>query len=492
MLARSILHAQWTWRAALKRTGEVLRQEGVKSLWFKILGETVYRRAILMERPLDQPNVRLAARLPVAIDLLRTSEVDEYANFRPDTDPSETRRRLEAGPLCFVARHEGRIVHACWAATGRAWVEYLAGEILLASDEVFHYDSFTAPSFRGRNIAAVRVIEAARYFRQAGYRRLVAIVVPENTSAFRSLEKAGYRRVGVIGYVKIGPWRWNLCRVHRRSRPQGEFASGPRSPAYWNDVLGVTKRGRPLDEWRSYMQRVYRRLVQNWFQDYRAGYSLKTDLFEEAISPYHLLPDLGSDNVGIDYSPAVVQMARERLTTAGNRHLFVVGDVRRIPLQSGTISRILSGSSLDHFPDKADIATSMAELARVLVCGGTLVITFDNPHNPIVWLRNHLPFAWLKRLHLVPYYVGATYDRIEARTRLEALGFTVTDATAVAHAPRLPAIWLAAVAQRLGRTGLRTLVAHILDGFETLEHWPTRYRTGYYLAFRAEKHFDGH
>jgi GNAT superfamily N-acetyltransferase len=221
MLARASRQRRWTWRAVLQQGRQVLRDEGVQSLWFKILGQTVYRRVVLMECRLDQPLGHETARLPVVIDRLRRSEIHEYATFRPDADPSETHRRLEAGHLCFVARHEGQIVHACWAATGRAWVDYLACEIPLAGDEVYQYDSFTAPAFRGHNLAAARVIEAARYFRHASYRRLIAVVVPGNASAFRPLEKAGYRPFGLIGSVRIGRWRRNFCRVNRNSLPPG-------------------------------------------------------------------------------------------------------------------------------------------------------------------------------------------------------------------------------------------------------------------------------
>jgi ubiquinone/menaquinone biosynthesis C-methylase UbiE len=127
---------------------------------------------------------------------------------------------------------------------------------------------------------------------------------------------------------------------------------------------------------------------------------MKTDLFEEAITSRHLLPALGPGSVGLECSPATVRAARERLGEA--RYLFVVADLRAIPLRPGAVDRILAGSSLDHFKDKADIATSLAELVRVLSPGGTLVATFDNPYNPVVWLRNRLPFAWLNRVGIVP------------------------------------------------------------------------------------------
>jgi SAM-dependent methyltransferase len=107
----------------------------------------------------------------------------------------------------------------------------------------------------------------------------------------------------------------------------------------------------------------------------------------------------------------------------------------------GIIKSILSGSSLGHFQDKNDIIEeSLAELARVLMPGGTLVIIFDNRHNPIVWLRNRLLFNWLSCLRLAPQYLGVTYNRSEVDQNLKSLGFAVTDMTAVAHACIL-AIW---------------------------------------------------
>jgi SAM-dependent methyltransferase len=235
------------------------------------------------------------------------------------------------------------------------------------------------------------------------------------------------------------------------------------------------------------MRRVYLRLVKLWFLHDNSGYVLKTDLFEEAISPHDLLPDLGPRSLGIDTSSVVVGAARERLRKRGVESGLVIADLRQLPLRPRSVEQILSGSSLDHFVSKTDIAKSLDELAEVMTNGGVLVITFDNLHNPVVWVRNHLPFFWLKRLGLVPYYIGATYKREEARHQLEAAGLTVTNTTAVVHSPRVLAIGLVALAECLGWTWLGSLVSRCLDRFEILESWPTRYLTGYYLAFRAEK-----
>jgi SAM-dependent methyltransferase/GNAT superfamily N-acetyltransferase len=443
-----------------------------------MLGWTVYRRLIVMERRLDEPIVAITAGIPAVVRILTDADVDHYTAFRPDTEPAEVRRRLHAGHWCFVVRHEGRIVHAGWAATTKPWVEYLDCEFPLAPGDVYQFDSYTAAAFRGRDLAGARVSWMAQHFRDAGARRLLAAVWPENARAFRPLEKVGYRAVGIIGTVRLAGWRHHFYRRTDTARV---------APAYWDAVMAECRQASPITQWRAYMQRVYEDLMRRWLPPSAAGRGLKADLFEEAVSAHHVLAALGPGSIGIDCSPATVLAARERLRRTGERHLFVVADLRAIPLRASSVGHILVGSSLDHFPDKTDIATSLTELARVLSPGGTLVVTFDNPHNPAVWLRNRLPFVWLHRLGLVPYYVGQTYGRAEGRARLEALGFTVTDVTAVAHAVRAPAIWLVALAERLNVPRVQRRIGRILDAFERLERWPTRYRTGYYLAFRAEK-----
>jgi SAM-dependent methyltransferase len=446
-------------------------------LWFRVLGRTVYRRLVVVERRLDEPIPLISAEIPAVVSLLTDADVEQYASFRPDTEPSEIRRRLRAGHQCFVVRSEGLMVHAGWAATTNAWVQYLGREFPLAPGDVYQFDSYTAATFRGLDLAAARVTRMAQFFREAGARRLLAAVWPENTQAFRPLAKAGYRPVGIIGSVRLARWRHHFYR---------RTDTAP-APAYWDQVMEEHRQASPLVQWRAYMRRIYTDLMRRWVPTSGAGRGLKTDLFEEAVSAHHVLRALGPGSIGLDCSPATVLAARERLRRTGGGHLLVVADLRAIPLRASTVGHILAGSSLDHFPDKADIATSLKELARVLRPGGTLVATFDNPHNPAVWLRNRLPFVWLNRLGLVPYYVGQTYGRAEGRARLEALGFAVTDVTAVAHAVRAPAIALIALAERFNAPRVQRLLGRTLDAFERFERWPTRYRTGYYLAFRAEK-----
>jgi SAM-dependent methyltransferase len=258
------------------------------------------------------------------------------------------------------------------------------------------------------------------------------------------------------------------------------------SPQYWDNVAEKTKQGAPIDAWRAYMRYVYGKLIVAWLPD-KNSVTLKTDLFEEAISAQGPLSDLGNRTIGLDQSLAVVQAAQHRFTQNGHRPEMLVCDLRNVALRTNSVGRILSGSSLDHFEKQSEFSQALSELARVLAPGGVMVLTLDNPLNPIVWLRNHLPFHLLNHLGVVPYFVGKTCSAKEGKQQLEHLGLEVTDVTAVAHAPRAPAIFLTWIGERLKWNSLSVIAGKMMQTFEILQRWPTRYVTGYYTAFRAVK-----
>lgn len=272
-----------------------------------------------------------------------------------------------------------------------------------------------------------------------------------------------------------------------------------RSAEYWDGIAGAFGTDRQSDTWRAYMQRGYTRLAERWFAGCPAGRTLKTDLFEEAVTSHHVLGALGPHVAGMDLSLTVVRHARARLhesaldrARAGNGSvdhapLLVAADARCLPWADHSMARILSGSSLDHFTDPADIRVALCELARCLRPGGCLVLTLDNPHNPLLRLRNGLPFPWLARIGLVPYFVGATYTRAQAIEVLTGLGLDVTHVGAMAHVPRAPAIWASNWHARRN-SGVSSRLLRWYSFFDRLlEDSPLRFRTGYYLAFRAIK-----
>lgn len=253
--------------------------------------------------------------------------------------------------------------------------------------------------------------------------------------------------------------------------------------SYWGRV-GQTWTDSERDRlWRAHSDAVNRRLLEDWLPARQPGRALKTDLFDEAFG--RGLLDLVADRydriVGIDVAPGVIHEARGRAP----RHLVVLCDVRALPFRDRGFEAVASISTLDHFSSPADIPVSLRELHRVLAPGGLLVLTLDNRANPIVALRNLLPFRLVHALRLVPYYVGRTVGPWRARRLLIDGGFGHVETRTVMHCPRVAAVPVARMLDRRAGDGGRARFLRLLLAFERLGEWPTRWWTGHFVALRA-------
>ena len=93
-----------------------------------------------------------------------------------------------------------------------------------------------------------------------------------------------------------------------------------------------------------------------------------------------------------------IDVSRTVVDEAARRHPEIHAeccDVRELPYEDGTFDAVVSTSTLDHFETVAEIGEALRELRRVLAPGGTLVVSLDNLSNPLVAVRNALPFRWL-------------------------------------------------------------------------------------------------
>ena len=253
----------------------------------------------------------------------------------------------------------------------------------------------------------------------------------------------------------------------------------------WDAVADEWRRDRPDALWRRHSDAVNAALVSRWLAPDVGGRVLKTDLFDEAFGG-GMLPVLsqgGRTVVGIDISEPIRDEAARRYPALD----AVAADVRDLPFEDATFDAVVSLSTLDHFEDRGDILVALRELTRVLRPGGTLVLTLDNPGNPAVWLRNVLPLRWLRRAGIVPYFVGAALGRRRLGRAVRDAGLDVLDTTAVLHCPRVFAVRAARRVARRGDREQSERFLHRLMRHERKERWPTRYRTGYFVAVHARK-----
>jgi SAM-dependent methyltransferase len=253
---------------------------------------------------------------------------------------------------------------------------------------------------------------------------------------------------------------------------------------YWGTIAADWAE-HPQSLWRVHCDAVNLELLGRWLPDERPRLLLKTDAFDEACGDglSSFLQEKAEYTLIIDVAFAALTLARVR-----HGSLCVIGaDTRCLPFANGVFDVIISTSTLDHFRSRDEIVASLREFRRVLRPAGFLFLTLDNPTNPLIKLRNALPFRLLNRLGIVPYYVGATYGPHGLTDVLREVGFDVREIGAVMHCPRVLAVAVSRLLERYTGQKTHRRFLHFLLAFERLSRWPTRFFTGHFVAVRAVK-----
>ena len=263
------------------------------------------------------------------------------------------------------------------------------------------------------------------------------------------------------------------------AKPWDEVASEPSPSWYLDPLVAAQKRA------------VHLELIDRWI----AGVPrllLKTDLFEEAYGSDQLLPDLRSRcgmAIGLDISAETVRRARAHMKPRECDGLLVsdllVSDLRRLAVPSDSVDLVISNSSLDHFRSEAEVRAALAELARILRPGGQLIVTADNPVNPLYW-----PLRWLSRIGGAPFPLGYTPTAGGLVRRLRESGLEVTATACLIHNPRgISTLLFLALRRSLGARADRPVQA-LLRMFARLGRLPTRGITACFVAASARKPFE--
>jgi SAM-dependent methyltransferase len=261
-------------------------------------------------------------------------------------------------------------------------------------------------------------------------------------------------------------------------------APAPGTRAYWQsfDPPAVADPAPAL--WRRHCDWLNAGMVERYLPA-RCRTILKTDLYDEAVGEglFPILSVRAQRVVGIDLAASVLHAARARYPALEVRQ----ADVRRLPFETGEFDAVVSNSTLDHFDSPDGVPAALLELNRVLARRGCLLISLDNLANPLVAVRNALPFKLLHRIRLVPYYTGWTCGPRRLRRLLGDAGFDIVEMSAVLHCPRAIAVALGPLVESRLPLRLDQAFLRLLRRFELLARLPTRFRSGYFVVALAVK-----
>lgn len=253
-------------------------------------------------------------------------------------------------------------------------------------------------------------------------------------------------------------------------RSQWEDLGSRPQPSWYLDPLAARqKRDAHLD------------LIRRWWPPSHPHRILKTDLFEEAFGLDCILPAIAPRvrfACGIDQAFSTALAAARRYPASP----ALASDVRHLPFSSASFDLVLSTSTLDHFAHPSDFLTAIAEIHRILRPGALLILTLDNPSNPL-----YAPLHWFSHTPLAPFSLGYTPSLPTLRSVLDKAGFDIEHEDFLLHNPRLVSTALFLLCRRLlGRYG-DLPIAVLLRAFAALHRLPTRRWTACFQAVAARK-----
>ena len=145
-------------------------------------------------------------------------------------DAEDLRFRLstvrELGPRLAALRRDSLECGIIWARDGyaaaygfvrrgEAPIPEVGGGLELGANDVYVYDCFVSPSFRGRRLYPFLLRQLCAHARRRGAERAFIAVDAANVPSVRGIEAAGFRRDRAALYHRLGPLRslrWEECR----------------------------------------------------------------------------------------------------------------------------------------------------------------------------------------------------------------------------------------------------------------------------------------
>lgn len=182
---------------------DVMNRESTLALPQRLI-TSVLRRvdvvAALLDPIREEPSIS-------GIEPLEPGSLDAYLAFRPHASRDVVEDRFRRGQRCYALWTQVGIVSVCWAATGPIHLDYLKAMLYLAPGDVYMFDAYTAPAYRGQSLAAHVYRRITWDSARQGIRRSLGLLAVENHAGRQVVLKLGWRVIGRYTLVRAGPLR---------------------------------------------------------------------------------------------------------------------------------------------------------------------------------------------------------------------------------------------------------------------------------------------
>ena len=193
----------------------------------------------LYERRLESPAVPTGLAPGVHVMVWDASAM--AAGIPRDWHP-ETEQRLRDGQTCVVGCHGNEVVAYCWLAASPVWVGEIARMVVPGPEDVYLYDAFTVPAWRGRGLFSALLDQSMVCAAALGRRRVLVLALARNRASRQAIARAGFERVATVSRLAL--WRLDHVWVRGHRSGRGRVALiVPAAASGRGD--GHDRRGRP-------------------------------------------------------------------------------------------------------------------------------------------------------------------------------------------------------------------------------------------------------
>lgn len=181
-----------------------------ETFWMRVR-TTFHRRMILMVRPLSEPIAEPSPRGEFVFREMTPETKKVYLHMVPNRR-DVVDDRLGSGARCFLAWDGNQLAHGYWMSGNRVRIDYMECDLHLEPGDVYMYDQYSPPAYRGRGLAQAMGLYVMRVARDEGYERAWCLPAVENRAGTRAVEAIGYRTAAVLHYLRLWVFRryWSV------------------------------------------------------------------------------------------------------------------------------------------------------------------------------------------------------------------------------------------------------------------------------------------
>ena len=207
--------------SVMRRTRESVKQEGFWPFLIRALVSPGHRAVALRAFRLNERHEEWQTPLPVRARQATQQDVCALADMRPEYRAELLRTRLRRGHRCFLSTLGDSVAACIWACQREAHLAHADLALKLLQNEVYTYDAFVLPGYRGKRVRPPAWNALLDYYQEQGVQMGIDCAV-------RGRKPWGTDKrylVATISTLRLGPFR--KSRVN---------ACGPQAE-YWRERL---------------------------------------------------------------------------------------------------------------------------------------------------------------------------------------------------------------------------------------------------------------